>query len=353
MKNVFKLRDPIKAIPQNNSSWYTSPQDLIPQHGVDPSETPKAVMSAARVMKLRGETALDRCSYDAEARRKICRQQLKARRQVYLQTLRRKRATNCVDTAMPSHFLDDTSGTHNQSGVASRIPLSHRDYSSNMVWNHKWGCELGDTTSAGGDGGAKKPYGEYQKVEFWEYDKRYAAELSGGVSQYDSDGGACFVDCFTSEEDFHDVYIFVEEALIKEQEELEALVLAEEAIQRDEEMLEWCVANLDVENGGPELNMFQDGTDDDEMGRVCCPACQSAVLSLGNDFSVSCSSCDFLLDPDSLLSMKTLQNCIQKSRREHVRKGCNYVPNFHVDDSFGSRLLLISCDGCGLYNVCM
>ncbi len=355
MKSEFKLRDPIKALPQSNSSWHTSLQEFIPQPGVYPSETPKAVMSAARVRKLWGETALDKCSNDAEVRRKICRQQLKARRQVYLQTFRRKRATNCVDTPMPSYFLGDASEKDYQIGVTSRMPLTHRNYLSDIVWNHKWGWELDDIKSYGGDDSAKRLYGEDQRGKFWEYDQRYAAELAGGVAQYDSDDGACFVDRFTSEEDFHDIYTFVEEALLKEQGELEALALAEEAVQRDEEMLEWCVANLDGENGGPELKLFQEGKccAEDEMGGVCCPVCQSAILTLGNDFSISCSSCCLLLDPDPLLSMTTLQNCTERSRQEHVHKGCNYTPKFHVDDSFGSRLLLISCDGCGLYNVCL
>ncbi len=325
------------------------------------SETRKAVMSAARVRGLRSESALEKCTNDAEVRRKVCRQKLKVRRQEYLQTLRRKRATNCIDTPMPSYFSSDAleeeeqemayscAGEGLRSGATSGIPLTHLTYLTDIVWNKKWGWERDDNISYGGDDSAKWLCGEDRRGKF---DQRNAAEFVG-VAEKNSDDGACSVDHFATEEDFHDIYTFVEEALIKERGELEALALAEEAIQMDEEMLEWCVASLDGESGGPQLKLFQKGKRyaEEEMRGVCCPVCENDMLALGDNFSISCPSCCLWLDPDPVLSMSTLQNCLERSRQEHVDGGCKYRPKFHVDDSFGSRLLWISCDGCGMYNV--
>ncbi len=363
IKSEFKLRDSIKALPQSTSSWHTSLQDSIPLPGVYLSETHKAVMSAARVRGLRSESALEKCTNAAEVRRKICRQQLKARRREYLQALRRKRATNCIDTSMPSYFLSDAAleeeeghemayscaGEGLRCGATYGIPQTHRTYLTDIVWNEKWGWERGDNISYGGDDSAKWLCEEDRRGKF---DQRNAAEFVG-VSKKNSDDGACSVDHFDTEEDFHDIYTFDEEALIEEQGELEALALAEEAIQRDEEMLEWCVANLYGESGRPQLKLFQEAKRyaEEEMRGVCCPVCENDMLALSDDSSISCPSCCLWLGADPLLSMSTLQDCLKRSRQEHIDGGCKCRPKFHVDDTFGSCHLWITCDGCDMYNV--
>ncbi len=328
MKSEFKPIDSIKNLPQSNSSWHTSLQDFVPVPGVNLSETCKgAVMSATRVRGIWGESILEKCSNGTEVRRRNSRQRLKARRQVYLQTLRRKLATNCIDTPIPSPFLSDAlekegeemaylcTGVGLRSGVASEIPLTHPIYLTKIAWNNKRGLERDGHNSYGGDHYVKRQCGEDGREKFGEYDQRNVTSLVG-VEEDDSedDGAYCSVKSFVSEEAYYDMYTFVEEALLKEQRELEAISLAEEAVQREEEMLEWYAASLGGENGGSQMKPFHEYKhySQDEMGEICCSVCQSDMLTLGDDdSSILCPSCSLFFNPDPLRSTSILQSCLE------------------------------------------